>query len=95
MFTSFNCCFQAHKQHSTEIGYLLSYYNVQKIRGGRDWRSYRAMSGIRRLLEEQNPRKTLQEFMMGPNSLGAFIENQVGRYRAIPSETLPETESMY
>jgi len=69
---------QTNKQNSTELGYLIK-------TGELNARNYNRTSSARALLERHN--MSIQEFLHGPNSLGAMFEEE--GYKAVPSPRQP------
>ena len=80
---------QRHRNLTTELGYVLYNHQIWDIVLGGSPRGSdddRAGSSVYRLITERD--LDLKEFMVGSDSLGAYMEDE--GYSAIPSPSLPE-----
>ena len=81
--------FQRHRNLTTELGYVLRNHQIWDIVLGGNARGSdedRAGSSVYRLITEKD--LDLKEFMVGSNSLGAYMEDE--GYSAIPSPSIPK-----
>ncbi|TRY79957.1 hypothetical protein TCAL_08096 [Tigriopus californicus] len=72
---------QAHKQNSTELGYLFRLDQIEDLINGVDnLETQRRRCGLLSLLDETNA--SVWDMLLGPNSLGKYLEDQ--GFKALP-----------